>query len=75
MSVLFPKLSRLFRGDSTLGSAYVTGLLKNGLLATALGALALWFGATALLVWVFGEALAPAAPTLRLLAPWLHWSS
>ena len=69
MSVLFPKLSRLFRGDSTLGSAYVTGLLKNGLLATALGALALWFGAAALLVLVFGKALAPAAPTLRLLAP------
>ena len=69
MSVLFPKLSRLFRGNSIHGGAYVTGLLKNGLLATSLGALVLWFCAPALMVWVFGEALAPAAPTLRLLVP------
>jgi O-antigen/teichoic acid export membrane protein len=69
MSVLFPKISRLLRGDSIHGSAYVTGLLKNGLLATTLGSLVLWFCAPALMVWVFGAALAPAAPTLRLLAP------
>lgn len=71
MSVLFPKLSRLLRDDSNYGSAYVTGLLKNGLLATTLGAIGVWFCAPALMVWIFGEALAPAAPTLRLLAPML----
>ncbi|HKT12963.1 MAG TPA: oligosaccharide flippase family protein [Terriglobia bacterium] len=69
MTVLFPRLSRLFQGGSTQGSAYVMGLLKNGLLAATLGALVLWIGAPALVVWIFGEALAPAAPTLRLLAP------
>ena len=69
MTVLFPRLSRLFRKDSLHGNACVTGLLKNGLLAATLGALVLWFGAPALMVSVFGEGLAPAAPILRLLAP------
>lgn len=69
MTVLFPRLSRLFRRGSVQGSAYVMGLLKNGLLAATLGALVLWIGAPTLMVWIFGEALAPAAPTLRLLAP------
>ncbi len=71
MTILFPKLSRLFRRDSIHHTGYVKGLLKNGLLAASLGALVLWFGAPALMPWVFGEALAPAAPTLRLLAPML----
>ena len=71
MAVLFPRFSRLFRRNSVHGSAYLTGLLKNGLLAATLGALILWFGAPVLMVWLFGTALAPAAPTLRLLAPML----
>ena len=71
MSVLFPKLSRLLQRDSIHSSAYLTGLLKNGLLVTTLGSLVLWFCAPALVVWIFGEALAPAAPTLQLLAPLL----
>lgn len=71
MTVLFPKLSRLLRKDSMHSSAYLTGLLKNGLLATTLGSIVLWFIAPELVVWIFGEALAPAAPTLRLLTPML----
>lgn len=71
LAVLFPKLSRLLRRDSVQSSAYIASLLKNGLLVTALGSLVLWFVAPALLVWIFGEALAPAAPTLRLLVPML----
>jgi O-antigen/teichoic acid export membrane protein len=71
MTVLFPKLSRLMRKDSMHSGAYLTGLLKNGLLATTLGSIVMWFCAPALLVWIFGEALSPAAPTLRLLAPLL----
>lgn len=71
LAVLFPKLSRLMRRGSAYSCAYVTSLLKNGLLVTSLGSLVLWFVAPALLSWVFGEALAPAAPTLRLLTPML----
>jgi O-antigen/teichoic acid export membrane protein len=71
MAVLFPKLSRLLRRGSGHSNSYVASLLKNGLLVTALGSLVLWFVAPALLVWIFGEALAPAAPTLRLLTPML----
>ena len=71
MSVLFPKLSRLMRRDSVQSGAYLTGLLKNGLLAATLGSIVLWFCAPALLVWIFGETLSPAAPTLRLLVPML----
>lgn len=71
MGILFPKLSRLLRDHSHQGGAYVMGLLKNGLLVAALGSLVLWFAAPTLLVRIFGEALAPAAPTLRLMAPML----
>jgi O-antigen/teichoic acid export membrane protein len=71
MSILFPKLSRLLRRNSIHSSAYVLSLLKNGLLVTSLGSLILWFSAPTLLVWIFGESLAPAASTLRLLAPML----
>lgn len=71
MAVLFPKLSRLLRRDSVQSSAYVASLLKNGLLATTLGSLVVWFYAPALVVSIFGEALAPAAPTLRLLVAML----
>jgi O-antigen/teichoic acid export membrane protein len=71
MTVLFPKLSRLMRKDSVYSRAYLTGLLKNGLQAATLGSIVLWFCAPSLVVWVFGERLSPAAPTLRLLAPML----
>lgn len=71
MGVLFPKLSRLLRNDPMCASAYVMGLLKNGLLVTGLGSIVLWFAAPALLVWTFGKIMAPAAPALRLLAPML----
>jgi O-antigen/teichoic acid export membrane protein len=71
MTVLFPKLSRLMRKDSVYTRAYLTGLLKNGLLAATLGSIVLWFCAPSLLVWIFGEPLSPAAPTLQLLAPML----
>ncbi|HXH48005.1 MAG TPA: oligosaccharide flippase family protein [Terriglobia bacterium] len=69
MTVLFPKLSRVMRRDSMHSNAYLTGLLKNGLLVIVLGSIVLWLYAPELLVWIFGEALSPAAPTLRLLAP------
>ena len=71
MAVLFPKLSRLLRGGSVCSSAYVMSLLKNGLLVITMGSLVVWLYAPALLVWIFGDPLAPAAPTLRLLAPML----
>jgi O-antigen/teichoic acid export membrane protein len=71
MTVLFPKLSRLMRKDSVYSRAYLTGLLKNGLLAATLVSIVLWFCAPSLLVSVFGAALSPAAPTLRLLTPML----
>ncbi|TAM84431.1 MAG: flippase [Acidobacteria bacterium] len=71
MTILFPRLSRLLRSGSVHSSAFLRGLLKNGLLAATLASLILWFCAPSLLVWIFGEALAPSAPTLRLLAPML----
>lgn len=69
MTVVFPKLSRLVRTRSARGSAYVTSLLKNGILLTALGALVVWFIAPTLIPWLFGRDLGPAADTLRILAP------
>jgi len=69
MSVLFPKLSRLLIGNSAQGSAYVLSLLKNALLITAVGALAAWLSAPALLPLFFGKEFESAASILRILAP------
>jgi O-antigen/teichoic acid export membrane protein len=69
MSVLFPRLSRLLLEPSPQASDYVLSLLKNALLITALGSLAVWLSAPRLLPLVFGPDFAPAAHLLRILAP------
>jgi len=69
MSVVFPKLSRLSRGEASQGSAYVKSLVKNGVLVTGAVALLVWATAPTLLAWLFGKDLTPAAGILRLLAP------
>jgi O-antigen/teichoic acid export membrane protein len=71
MTVLFPKLSRLLRHGSAQGSAYVLGLVKNGLLLTGLGGLAVWFAAPTLLAWLLGRDSASGISWLRILAPML----
>ena len=67
MGVLLPKLSRLLRSGQPEGSAYVMGLVKNGLLLTGLGGLAVWFGAPSLLAWLFGPSSVSALTCLRIL--------
>ena len=67
LTVLFPKLSRL--ANSERGALYVLSLVKNGLLATSLGALFVWLFAYKLIAFLFGDSFAPAAGILRILAP------
>jgi O-antigen/teichoic acid export membrane protein len=68
MTVLFPKLSRLLRNPSAIGSAYISGLLKFGMSYMTAGALAVWFFSPQLLKWFFGSDLASARDALRILA-------
>lgn len=69
MSVLFPRLSRIFAEHSEVASDYVRSLLKNALLAAALGSLLVWLGASRLIVLLFGSDFLPAAHLLRVLTP------
>jgi O-antigen/teichoic acid export membrane protein len=71
MTVLFPKITRLLQRDSPQARDYVLSLLKNGVLVTSLGGLAVWLTAPYLLVTFFGRDAAPAIGTLRILAPML----
>ena len=69
MAVLFPKLSRLLAGSSEQAGDYVLSLVKNALWVTALGALVVWLSAPTVMPLFFGSEFAPAADTLRILAP------
>jgi len=69
MAVVFPKLSRLLERRSLRGRVYVFSLLKNSLLATAAGSVAVWAAAPVVVRLLFGDDLAPAAGILRILAP------
>lgn len=71
MTVLFPKIARLLQLDSSQAHDYVLSLLKNGILVTSLGGLAVWLTAPYLLVTLFGRDAAAATGTLRILAPML----
>lgn len=69
LTVLFPKLSRVLRGQSVQGSAYILSLLKNSLLLTTLGSLVVWIAAPNIIFILFGSDLTSAATTLRILVP------
>jgi O-antigen/teichoic acid export membrane protein len=69
MSVAFPKVSRLLDTTGEKGTAYVTSLLKHGLLATTLASFGAWLGAPWWLHGLFGNELAASAHLLRMLAP------
>jgi len=69
MSVIFPKLSRVLDAPAERATAYITSLLKHGLLAATLLSLAVWVGAPWWLHGFFGSGLAASADLLRMLAP------
>ncbi|MGH9470737.1 MAG: flippase [Terriglobia bacterium] len=69
MSVLFPKLARLWRHPAAERIHYIESLLKHGaLFATGLAAV-VWLAAPYLLKTFFGESLGSAASLLHILAP------
>jgi len=69
MSILFPRLSRIFAEHSEVVGDYVRSLLKNALMAAALGSLLVWLFASRLIVVLFGPDFQPAAYLLRVLTP------
>ena len=69
MSILFPRLSRIFADHSEVAGDYVRSLLKNALVAAALGSLLVWLFASRLVVFLFGPDFQPAAYLLRVLTP------
>ena len=68
MTVLFPRVSRLFRSPSERARAYVKSLLKNGVVLMTAGSLGVWIGAPAFLHGIFGADLGSAIGPLRILS-------
>lgn len=69
MTVLFPKIVRLLRTPSLMGSAYLESVLKHGVLLATLTSIVVWMAAPALSSGIFGPSFIPASRFMRILAP------